>query len=58
MRPKGSHERRDYIRALVRADRRAKARDALLRDIGAGLADVEAWGVYDGEAVFSEMHDR
>ena len=63
MRPKGNQERRDYIRALVRADRsRSERRDALLRDIDAGLADVEAGGVYDGEAAFSEFlartHDK
>ena len=46
----------DYIRALVRADRsRSERRDALLRDIDAGLADVEAGRVYDGEEVFREL---
>lgn len=49
----------DYLRALVRADRsRSDVRDALLRDIAAGLADVEAGRVYDGEAVFNEFLAR
>lgn len=48
--------RGDYVRALVRADRsRAEAREALLRDIDAGLADIDAGRVYDGEAVFREL---
>ena len=33
------------------ADRRA----ALLRDIDAGLEDIEAGRVYDGEEVFAEL---
>lgn len=46
----------DYLRALVRADRsQSEVRDALLRDIDAGLADVEAGRVYDGDEVFSEL---
>ena len=43
----------DYVRALVRAERAYQA--ALLRDIDAGLADLEAGRVHDGEAVFAEL---
>ena len=46
----------DYVRSLVRADRAyQEKRAALLRDIDAGLADVEAGRVYDGEEVFAEL---
>jgi putative addiction module CopG family antidote len=46
----------DYLRALVRADRsHQERREALLRDIDAGLEDVKAGRVYDGEAVFAEL---
>lgn len=46
----------DYVRALVRADRsRSEGRDALLRDIDAGLADIDAGRVYDAEVVFREL---
>jgi putative addiction module CopG family antidote len=53
----------DYLRALIRADRSyQQRRQALLRDIDAGLADVEAGRVYDGEEVFSDFlaqtHDK
>ncbi len=46
----------DYVRTLVRADRsRSQGRDALLRDIDAGLADIEAGRVYDADVVFREL---
>lgn len=46
----------DYVRALVRADRsRSERRDTLVRDIDAGLADIDAGRVYDGEEVFREF---
>ena len=46
----------DYVRSLVRAERAYREkRAALLRDIEAGLADVEAGRVYDGEEVFAEL---
>ena len=46
----------DYVRALVRAERAyQEKRAALLRDIDAGLADLEAGRVHDGEAVFAEL---
>jgi antitoxin ParD1/3/4 len=46
----------DYVRALVRAERAyQEKRAALLGDIDAGLADLEAGRVYDGEAVFAEL---
>jgi putative addiction module CopG family antidote len=46
----------DYVRSLVRADRAyQEKRAALLRDIDAGLADIEAGRVYDGEEVFAEL---
>jgi putative addiction module CopG family antidote len=53
----------DYLRALIRADRSyQQRRQALLRDIDAGLADLEAGRVYDGEEVFSNLlvrtHDK
>lgn len=44
----------DYIRALVRADCDYRLRrEDLLRDIDAGLADAEAWRVYDGDLTCS-----
>ncbi len=47
----------DYVRALVRAERAyQERRAALLRDIDAGLEDIEAGRVYDGEEVFAELH--
>ena len=46
----------DYVRALVRAERAyQEKRAALLRDIDAGLADLDAGRVHDGEAVFAEL---
>lgn len=46
----------DYVRALVRAERdHRQRREALLRDIDAGLEDVEAGRVYEGEGVFAEL---
>ena len=46
----------DYVRALVRAERDyQEKREALLRDISAGLADVEAGRVSDGEEVFAAL---
>ena len=46
----------DYVRALVRAERAyQEKRAALLRDIDAGLADLEAGRVHEGEAVFAEL---
>jgi putative addiction module CopG family antidote len=46
----------DYVRSLVRADRAyQEKRAALLRDIDAGLADIEAGRVHDGEEVFAEL---
>lgn len=46
----------DYVRALVRTERAyQEKRSALLRDIDAGLADLEAGQVYDGEEVFAEL---
>jgi antitoxin ParD1/3/4 len=46
----------DYVRSLVRAERAyQEKRAALLRDIDAGLADIEAGRVYDGEEVFAEL---
>ena len=49
----------DYVRALVRAERAyQEKRAALLRDIDAGLADIEAGRVSDGEKVFAELLAR
>jgi antitoxin ParD1/3/4 len=46
----------DYVRSLVRADRAyQEKRAALLRDIDAGLADIEAGRVFEGEEVFAEL---
>jgi putative addiction module CopG family antidote len=46
----------DYVRALVRAERDHQLkREALLRDIDAGLADNDAGRVYGGEGVFAEI---
>jgi putative addiction module CopG family antidote len=46
----------DYVRTLVRAERAyQEKRAALLRDIDAGLEDIEAGRVYDGEEVFAEL---
>jgi putative addiction module CopG family antidote len=46
----------DYVRSLVRADRAYREKRAvLLRDIDAGLEDIEAGRVYDGEEVFAEL---
>jgi putative addiction module CopG family antidote len=46
----------DYVRSLVRAERAyGEKRAALLRDIDAGLADIEAGRVYDGGEVFAEL---
>lgn len=46
----------DYVRALVRAERdHREKREALLRDIDAGLEDVTAGRVYGGEGVFAEL---
>jgi antitoxin ParD1/3/4 len=46
----------DYVRSLVRAERAYREkRAALLADIDAGLADIEAGRVYGGEEVFAEL---
>jgi putative addiction module CopG family antidote len=46
----------DYVRALVRAERdHRQKREALLRDIDAGIEDIAAGRVYDGEEVFAEL---
>lgn len=46
----------DYVRALVRAERdHREKREALLRDIDAGIEDVDAGRVFEGEEVFSEL---
>ena len=46
----------DYVRALVRAERaHRQKREALLQDIDAGLEDLDAGRVYNGEEVFSEL---
>lgn len=46
----------DYVRALVRAERAyQERRAALLRELDAGLGDLEAGRVYDGEEVFAEL---
>jgi putative addiction module CopG family antidote len=46
----------DYVRALVRADQAyQQKRAALLRDIDAGLADIEAGRISEGEEVFAEL---
>ncbi len=46
----------DYVRSLVRADRAyQEKREALLREVDAGLADIEAGRVSDGEEVFAEL---
>ena len=44
------------MRSLIRAERvYQEKRTALLRDIDAGLEDIEAGRVYDGEEVFAEL---
>src|SRR4051812_50171967 len=46
----------DYVRALVRADQAyQQKRAALLRDIDAGLADIEAGRVSQGGGGFSQL---
>ena len=46
----------DYVRALVRAERdHREKREVLLRDIDAGIEDIAAGRVYDGEKVFAEL---
>jgi hypothetical protein len=46
----------DCVRSLGRAERaHQEKRAALLRDIDAGWADVEAGRVHDGEEVFAEL---
>ena len=46
----------DYVRALVRAERdHREKREVLLRDIDAGIEDIAAGRVYDGEDVFAEL---
>jgi antitoxin ParD1/3/4 len=46
----------DYVRALVRAERGyQEKREALLKDLDAGLADIEAGRVSEGEEVFAEL---
>jgi putative addiction module CopG family antidote len=46
----------DYVRALVRAERDHQLkREALLRDIDAGIEDIAASRVYDGEEVFAKL---
>ena len=46
----------DYVRSLVRAERTYREkRAALLRDIDAGLEDIEAGRVFEGEEDFAEL---
>ena len=46
----------DYVRALVRAEKdHRQKREVLLRDIDAGIEDIDAGRVYDGEEVFAEL---
>ena len=46
----------DYVRALVRAERdHRQKREVLLRDIDAGIEDIDSGRVYDGEGVFAEL---
>ena len=46
----------DYVRALVRAEQAyQEKRTALLRDIDAGIEDIDAGRVYDGEEVFAKL---
>lgn len=46
----------DYVRALVRAERdQRQKRNVVLQDIDAGVEDIAAGRVYDGEEVFTEL---
>ena len=46
----------DYVRTLIRAEQaRHEKRAALLRDIDAGLSDLEAGRVHEDEEVFTEL---
>jgi antitoxin ParD1/3/4 len=46
----------DYVRALVRAERAyQEKRAALLRDVDAGLADLETGRIYEAEEVFAAI---
>lgn len=46
----------DYVRALVRAERdHQEKREALLRDIDAGLEDIKAGRIHSGEGVFFDL---
>ncbi|MGF1614642.1 MAG: type II toxin-antitoxin system ParD family antitoxin [Gammaproteobacteria bacterium] len=46
----------DYVRALVRAERDQRMqREALLRDIDAGIEDIASGRVYDGEERFARL---
>ena len=46
----------DYVRALVRAEQAYQEKHAaLLRDIDAGLKDVDTNRVYDAEEIFAEL---
>jgi putative addiction module CopG family antidote len=46
----------DYVRALVRAERDHRLkREALLRDIDAGIEDIATGRVHDSEEVFTEL---
>jgi antitoxin ParD1/3/4 len=49
----------DYVRALIRADRELQARrEALLRDLDAGLEDLERGRLVEGEEVFRQLRER
>ena len=46
----------DYVRTLVRVEQAYQEKHAvLLRDIDAGLEDIDAGRVYSGEEVFAEL---
>ena len=46
----------DYVRALVRAERDQRMqREALLRDIDAGIEDIASGRVYDAEEGFAKL---
>jgi putative addiction module CopG family antidote len=49
----------DYVRSLVRAERAyQEKRSALLSDIDAGLSDLQAGRVTDGEEFFAKLLDE
>jgi antitoxin ParD1/3/4 len=46
----------DYVRTLVRAERdHRQKREVLLRHIDAGIEDIDAGRVYEGEGVFAGL---